>query len=249
MSGVIYGMAKSADLVSEDGVVPGAKMTFMAVSLGTLLSAITGGTPIIVYVESATGIKEGGRSGLSAVLIGLLFIICLPFAPVLASIPLTATSPVAMLIGAMMMSQAKEIDWYNMSEAIPAFLTLSVMPFTFSITDGIVFGLLSAGAFYVTTGQIFIDIRAAFSRREVLPTTEPVTEMTHLKGSAGPSRASTSISATPDHSSKMRPLDHSDRANSFLDNDPKSFVRAPSLILSKKTASKAKGDNLLEPSI
>lgn len=159
VSGVVFGMASLAKLTDEDGHIPGSTPTFVAVSISTLLSALTGGTPIIVYVESAAGIKEGGRTGLTAVIISFYFLLSLFFAPILSEIPLIATAPVAILVGAMMMSQAVEIDWDNMSEAIPAFLTLVTMPFTFSITNGIVLGLITAFLFYITTGQIFTDCK------------------------------------------------------------------------------------------
>mmetsp|Transcript_1487 Transcript_1487/g.2489 ORF Transcript_1487/g.2489 Transcript_1487/m.2489 type:complete len:572 (-) Transcript_1487:2014-3729(-) len=162
VSGVIFGMASLAKLTDDTGHIPGATPTFIAVALSTLVSAITGGTPIIVYVESAAGIKEGGRTGLTALLISLFFVLSLFFAPVLSDIPLIATAPVSILVGAMMMSQAVEIDWNNMSEAIPAFLTLITMPFTFSITNGIVLGLITAFMFYITTGQFFYDIASVF---------------------------------------------------------------------------------------
>lgn len=160
VSGVIFGMASLADLTEPDGhTIPGSTPTFVAVALSSLVSAMTGGTPVIVYVESAAGIKEGGRTGLTAVIISFYFIMSLFFAPVLSEIPLIATSPVAILVGAMMMSQSVEIDWNNMSEAIPAFLTLVTMPFTFSITNGIVLGLITAFMFYITTGQAFVDVK------------------------------------------------------------------------------------------
>ena len=157
VSGVIYGMASLAKIIKHDGTVPGTTSAFIAVSISTLLSAFTGGSPIIVYVESAAGIKEGGRTGLTAIFISLFFLLSMFFTPLLSQIPAIATAPVSMLIGAMMMSQATEIDWNNMSEAIPAFLTMIFMPFTFSITNGIVVGLLTSFMFYFTTGQIFMD--------------------------------------------------------------------------------------------
>ncbi len=213
VSGVVFGMASLAQITAPDGSIPGATQTFVATSIGTLVSALTGGTPIIVYVESAAGIKEGGRTGLTAVIIGLLFLVSIVVAPLLAYIPLTATSPVAILVGAMMMSQSVEIDWNNMSEAIPAFLTLVVMPFTFSITNGIVFGLIAALVFYVTTGQMLEDAKALLygqqQQREEQAGLQPRT-----------------------HSFASQRSDDSTR--SHLDNRP--FVRAPSLLLSKRDA-------------
>lgn len=212
VSGVIFGMASLADLIDDHGAVPGATASFVAVSVGSIVSALTGGTPVIVYVESATGIKEGGRSGLTAVVVGALFLVSLFLAPVLGSIPVTATSPVAILIGAMMMSQAKEIDWNNMSEAIPGFLTLIIMPFTFSITNGIVFGLIAAFAFHVTTGQAYRDLMALCRGKAEGEGEGAVrqSELTALNGTYSTSSAE-------------------EQPSSYLDNTP--FVRAPSLIL------------------
>lgn len=255
VSGVIYGMAKSADLVESDGSVPGSQATFSAVALGTMVSAATGGTPIIVYVESATGIKEGGRTGVSAILIGLLFIVTLPIAPLLGSIPVTATAPVAMLIGAMMMSQAAEIDWHNMSEAIPAFLTMVIMPFTFSITDGIVFGLISAFGFYVTTGQMYRDCVEVFygrsknGRIKDSTTGETVSEMTRLANKGNDSMDASYHTHVHQshhhhhHSHHSHSLNRSMSENSEIDCedvvtfiDHQKFERQPSLILKRKSS-------------
>jgi MFS superfamily sulfate permease-like transporter len=257
VSGVIYGMAKSAELVEADGSVPGSQATFSAVALGTMISAATGGTPIIVYVESATGIKEGGRTGVTAILVGLLFIITLPIAPLLGSIPVTATAPVAMLIGAMMMSEATEIDWHNMSEAIPAFLTMVIMPFTFSITDGIVFGLIAALGFYITTGQMYRDVmnmyfghskvRSISENGKGANSSEAVSEMTLL---SSVSNHSIDGSYTHDHQhhhhhnpvinarlnrsmSENSEIDHTEVV-SFIDHQK--FERQPSLILKRKSS-------------
>ena len=157
ISGVVYGMSSLAGVMREDESIPGSVYVFIASSVGTCVSACTGGSPIIVYVESAAGIEDGGRTGLSAVMVGFMFLISLVFAPFLASIPVTATSPVSILIGVMMMSHAGDIRWYNMKEAIPAFLTMVIMPFTFSITNGIFFGLLSAFSFYLFSGEVYYD--------------------------------------------------------------------------------------------
>jgi AGZA family xanthine/uracil permease-like MFS transporter len=226
VSGVVFGMSSLANITKEDGSIPGSGATFVAVSVSTLFSAITGGTPLIVYVESATGIKEGGRTGLTAVFIALFFVLAVFFAPVLGSIPLTATSPVAILIGAMMMSQAEEIDWENMSDAIPAFLTLIIMPFTFSITNGIVFGLISAFLFYITTGQFITDIKALTSRSH----TEPANPSELARLNQTSQSEYFTGSGSPGHHRHSELV----RANSLMDNEP--FVRAPSLILTKSQA-------------
>jgi xanthine/uracil/vitamin C permease (AzgA family) len=228
VSGVIFGMASLAQITEPDGSIPGAKETFLATSVGSLVSAATGGTPIIVYVESAAGIKEGGRTGLTAVLISLFFLLSILVAPILATIPLTATSPVAILVGAMMMSQSVEIDWNNMSEAIPAFLTLIIMPFTFSITNGIVFGLIAAFVFYVTTGQAWQDVKDAYYGT----THHHVSAADKGHGSSSSPTKQTELSRLHSRGGSI----HSDHSDDSTTLDHRPFVRTPSLILSKRDA-------------
>lgn len=162
LGGVIFGMASLAKLAGEDGMVPGSSSTFLAASAGTIVGAALGSTPLIVYVESGAGIKEGGKTGLTAMVISGFFVIALVFAPLFGAVPPTATAPVSILVGAMMISQAKEIDWEDMKEGVPAFLTLIIMPITFSITNGIAFGLLASAVLHVTSGQLYTDIKLKF---------------------------------------------------------------------------------------
>jgi len=263
VSGVIFGMASLAKLTEPDGTIPGATPTFVAVALSTIVSACTGGTPVIVYVESAAGIKEGGSTGLTAVFISFYFILSLFFAPVLSVIPLIATAPVAILVGAMMMSQSTEIDWNNMAEAIPAFLTLVTMPFTFSITNGIVLGLITAFMFYVTTGEIFKDFWAICGYG--MPGSDPLSlELAPLAGPRGSQDAHDHHHASyggHSHAHCDRPggvsrhnsgnLSDSGAAPAVVENyafmDDQPFVRAPSLILKRRDAEavrNAKGRSL-----
>lgn len=158
VSGVIFGIASLAKIPLVHGDVPGSTSTFVATSLSTLLSAFTGSSPTIVFIESVAGVKEGGRTGLTAIFVSIFFAIAIFFAPILSVIPAVATAPVSIIIGTMMMSQAIEIEWNLMNEAIPAFLTIIIMPFTFSITNGIAIGLFSSFIFYFTTGQVFSDV-------------------------------------------------------------------------------------------
>ena len=159
LGGVIFGMASLAKLNDDNGNVPGAIYSFFGASAGTMMGAAMGSSPIIVYVESAAGIKEGGRTGFCAVIIASLFIVSVVFAPLFGDIPVTATAPVSMLVGVLMAGQATEINWSDMSEAIPAFLTLTLIPFSFSISNGILFGLITSSFFYISTGKLFIDIK------------------------------------------------------------------------------------------
>ncbi|GMH79623.1 hypothetical protein TrST_g7884 [Triparma strigata] len=166
VSGVMFGLSALGDLMSPDGTIPGSLWGFLAAAAGTILASLTGCTPIIVTVECAAGIKEGGRTGLTAVVVGVLFLVSIFLAPLLGSVPKGATAPVLMLVGSMMMSESKNINWDDMASAIPAFLTVVMMPLTYSITNGIVFGLISAFCFYFTTGKFFGDLRRWIRKTE-----------------------------------------------------------------------------------
>eukprot|EP00549_Striatella_unipunctata_P021795 CAMPEP_0118694638 /NCGR_PEP_ID=MMETSP0800-20121206/12661_1 /TAXON_ID=210618 ORGANISM="Striatella unipunctata, Strain CCMP2910" /NCGR_SAMPLE_ID=MMETSP0800 /ASSEMBLY_ACC=CAM_ASM_000638 /LENGTH=166 /DNA_ID=CAMNT_0006593179 /DNA_START=27 /DNA_END=527 /DNA_ORIENTATION=- len=122
-----------------------------------MVAALIGSTPIICTVECAAGIKEGGKTGLTAVVIGLYFLLSIVFAPLFASVPDQATAPVLILVGTMMMGESGKIRWEKMDDALPAFLTIVMMPLTYSITNGMVFGLAASVGFYVTSGQAFVD--------------------------------------------------------------------------------------------
>ena len=167
VSGVMFGVASLADLILDDGSIPGSFWGFIAAGGGTLLASTMGCSPIIVTVECAAGIKEGGRTGLTAVVVGILFLLSLVFAPLLGSVPQPATAPVLMLVGTMMMGSSKNIDWDTMSSAIPAFLTIVMMPLTYSITNGIMFGIVTALCFYITTGDLFRDVAEYFCREKI----------------------------------------------------------------------------------
>jgi hypothetical protein len=134
----------------------------LAACLGTALGAATGTTPLIIAAESAVGIKEGGRTGLVAVVISLCFAASCFLAPLLQAIPQVATSPVLVLVGAMMMGESVHIDWGAMPTAVPAFLTIVVQPFTFSIANGIYAGVLMSAALFVLTGMAWREVMRVF---------------------------------------------------------------------------------------
>jgi AGZA family xanthine/uracil permease-like MFS transporter len=123
-----------------------------------MVAAFFGSTPIICTVECAAGIKEGGRTGFTAVVIGIYFLLSIFLAPLFGAVPDGATAPVLILVGTLMMGEAAKIDWETMDSAVPAFLVLTLIPLTYSITNGIIFGLMAAAAFYVTTGKAFRDV-------------------------------------------------------------------------------------------
>eukprot|EP00934_Nitzschia_sp_Nitz4_P008314 Nitzschia sp. Nitz4//scaffold252_size28738//17979//19340//NITZ4_008098-RA/size28738-processed-gene-0.28-mRNA-1//-1//CDS//3329544272//8304//frame0 len=161
ISGVMFGLATLGGIIKETGEIPGSQWAFVASSVGTVLAALTGSTPIIVCVETASGVREGGRTGLTAIFIGLYFAISIFLAPLFGSVPEVATAPVLVLVGVLMMGEASKVNWEKMNEALPAFLTIILMPLTYSITNGMIFGLLFAAGFYVTTGDMFQDIANA----------------------------------------------------------------------------------------
>ena len=123
-----------------------------------------GTTPVIIAAESAVGIKEGGRTGLVAVVVAGCFALSVFFAPLLQSVPQVATAPVLVLVGAMMMGESHRIDWGDMLTAVPAFLTIVVQPFTFSIANGIYAGLLMSALVHVTSGTAVAAARDVFAR-------------------------------------------------------------------------------------
>ena len=157
VSGVLFGLGRMADLAdTRTGELPGCKWAFVAASVGTIVAALFGCSPIIPAIESAAGIKEGGRTGLTAIVSAAWFSLALFLSPLFGNIPVEATSPVLILIGAAMMGEASEIDWTCMYQALPGFLTLTIMPFTFSIPNGIVFGTTFLVILYFTTGQFLV---------------------------------------------------------------------------------------------
>ena len=140
--GTVIGVASRAGMM-KDGKIPRLKQVFMVDSLSTTAGAIMGTSTVAVYVESAAGVNDGGRSGLTSVVTGLCFLCALFFAPLFLAIPAAAIAPVLVLVGLMMMSSVRNIDFNNYSEAIPAFVCILFMPLSYSIAEGIVLGHLA----------------------------------------------------------------------------------------------------------
>lgn len=140
--GTVIGVTERAGMV-KDGKIPRLKEIFMTDSLATTLGAIMGTSTVAVYVESAAGVNEGGRSGLTAFITGVCFLVALFFAPLFLAIPAAATAPVLVLVGLTMMGAVVKIDFNNYAESVPAFICVIMMPLTYSISDGIVLGHLS----------------------------------------------------------------------------------------------------------
>lgn len=152
IAGVMFGVAKMADLVEADNSVKGGQAAFISCGVGSVIAGILGSTPVIVGIESASGVSEGGRTGVVACVVAMLFTISTFFAPLIGHIPPQATAPVLILIGTMMAKNAADIEWGKLTEAIPAFLTIVVMPFTFSIPNGLAAGLAAYVLMWLLTG-------------------------------------------------------------------------------------------------
>ncbi len=142
-AGTLIGVGRLGGFVDQDGELPRADRAFTADAAGTIVGAALGTSTVTSYVESATGVEEGGRTGLTAVTVAVLFLLSLFLTPLLIAVPTAATAPALILVGALMMRGAKDLDWSRTDEAVPAFLTLAVMPFTYSIANGISLGIVS----------------------------------------------------------------------------------------------------------
>lgn len=141
--GCLVGVAEKGNLLDKNGNIPKAREALLADAIGTTTGALLGTSTVTSFIESASGIGEGGRTGLTAITTGLLFILSLLFAPLFVAIPTQATSAVLIIVGVMMAGSLNKIDFSDFTNAIPAFITFSFMPLTNSIGDGIIFGILS----------------------------------------------------------------------------------------------------------
>lgn len=151
--GTLMGTASRANMLDKKGQLPRIKEAMTVDAIGTSLGAILGTSTVTTYVESSAGIAEGGRTGLTAVVVGVLFLISLVFSPLAGMIPTEATAPALIIVGVLMMLPVKHIDWSDFSEALPAFLTITFMPFMYSISDGIAAGFISYALIKAGTGK------------------------------------------------------------------------------------------------
>jgi AGZA family xanthine/uracil permease-like MFS transporter len=151
--GTLIGVSTKAGLVDKDGNIPKVKAALFADAVGTTVGACLGTSTVTTYVESAAGVAEGGKTGLTAFTAAMLFLVALFLSPLFLMIPGAATAPVLVIVGLFMMSPIKEVDFEDYTEAIPAFLTIIMMPLTYSIAEGIMFGMLSYVILKVLTGK------------------------------------------------------------------------------------------------
>ena len=151
--GTLMGLAEKTGIVQPDGSIPHVKEAMMSDAIGTTCGAFLGSSTLTTYVESASGIAEGGKSGMTAFTVGVLFIISLFLSPVFLLIPSAATSGALVMVGVLMLDSIKEINLKDLSDSFPAFITMITMVLTYSIADGICLGILSYVVIKIFTGN------------------------------------------------------------------------------------------------
>lgn len=151
--GTVIGCAEKSGMLDEHGKLPEIKGILLADAVGTTIGACLGTSTITTFVESSSGISEGGRTGLTAVTTGVLFLLALFFSPLFLTIPSFATAPALMFVGFLMMQQVTNINWQDLTKAIPAFVTITMMGFAYSISDGIAFGFITYTILHLCTGK------------------------------------------------------------------------------------------------
>ncbi|EPF29971.1 NCS2 family permease [Treponema medium] len=151
--GTLVGVTNRAGLVDKDGDIPRVKQALLSDAIGTVFGAMMGTSTVTSFVESTSGVAAGGRTGLTALTTGVFFLIALIFSPLFLLIPSAATAPALIIVGFLMLSAAAEIDFTDPTEGIPAFLTIVMMPFAYSIAEGIVYGIMSYVILKAVTGK------------------------------------------------------------------------------------------------
>lgn len=151
--GTLIGVALKAGFVDKDGNFPQIRRALLSDALATTFGAVIGTSALTSYIESASGVASGGRTGLTAVSVALLFAVSLFFAPLFLMIPAAATAPALIIVGLFMIAAVAQVNFDDITEALPAFLTIVMMPFTSSIAQGIIFGMLSFVALKTLSGK------------------------------------------------------------------------------------------------
>jgi len=141
--GTLVGVSKQAGFLTPQGELPRVDRVLMADAVGSIAGAVCGTSTVVSYIESSAGVSEGGRTGLTAVVVANLFLAALLFAPIAGIVPPIATAPALIVVGSLMMLSIRDIDWADTTQAIPAFLTLIAIPLTFSIANGLALGFIS----------------------------------------------------------------------------------------------------------
>ncbi|HZK18432.1 MAG TPA: NCS2 family permease, partial [Clostridia bacterium] len=151
--GTLIGVSSKAGMLDKNGNLPRANKALMADAVGTVAGSMMGTSTVTTYVESASGVAEGGRTGLTAVVAGVLFLVALFFSPLVGIVPGEATAPILIIVGIFMMEPVMKINFSDYLEAIPAFLAIVMMPFAYSIAEGIVFGILAYTFLHLLAGK------------------------------------------------------------------------------------------------
>src|SRR5262245_34293510 len=166
-TGTLIALAHRGGFMRPDGTVPRLHRALMADSGAAMIGAAVGTSTTTSYIESASGINAGGRTGLTAAMVGVLFILALFMAPLAGSIPAYATAPALLYVACLLTRSLTEVEWDDITEAAPAVITALTMPFTFSIAEGIAFGFISYGAIELVTGR-YRDVHPAVGILAVL---------------------------------------------------------------------------------
>ncbi len=141
--GTVVGVSERSGMVDKDGNVDGINKILLSDAVATVAGALFGTSTTTTYIESASGVAAGGRTGLTSFTVAVCFALALFFSPLFLAIPAAATGPVLVIVGVMMTAPVKDIDWHDFSESVPAFLTMLLMPLTYSISEGIMLGMVS----------------------------------------------------------------------------------------------------------
>ena len=151
--GTLIGVASKADMLDKDGKLPKIKGALLSDAVGTTVGAVCGTSTVTTFVESASGVAEGGRTGLTSIVAGILFALSLLLSPIFLAIPSFATAPALIVVGYLMLTSVTKIDFNDMTEAIPCFIAIIAMPFMYSISEGISMGVISYVVINVITGK------------------------------------------------------------------------------------------------
>ena len=151
--GTLIGVASKADMLDKDGKLPKIKGALLSDAVGTTVGAVCGTSTVTTFVESASGVAEGGRTGLTSIVAGILFALSLLLSPIFLAIPSFATAPALIVVGYLMLTSVTKIDFSDMTEAIPCFIAIIAMPFMYSISEGISMGVISYVVLNLITGQ------------------------------------------------------------------------------------------------
>lgn len=154
--GTLVGVCSKAKMLDKDGKVPNAGRALLVDAIGTTAGALMGVSTVTTYVESATGVAEGGKTGYTSITVGILFIIAMFFSPIIVAIPGCATAPALIYVGYLMLEAVKEIEFEQITEGVPAFLTIAAMPLTYSIGDGLTLGIISYVVINLIYNLIFV---------------------------------------------------------------------------------------------